>query len=69
MIPVWQAFAYLLVGADRWDLGMKGYGGVHTRHGKIGAPGTVFRIITWREEQDRSAGAHKQANAVAENRA
>ena len=43
---MWQAFPYLLVGAGRWDLDMTVYGGVHERHGRIGAPGTVFRIIT-----------------------
>jgi hypothetical protein len=60
MIPVWQAFPYLLFGAGCWDLDMTGYGGVHERHGKIGAPGTVFRNITWREEQDGSTEAHNQ---------
>ena len=48
MIPVWQAYPYLLVGSGPWDLGAQEFCGVHARYERLGAAGTVFRVVCGR---------------------
>ena len=48
-IHVWQAFPYLIVGSRPWGVDVERIRGLHAKYGKLGAAGTVFRVLIARQ--------------------